>query len=148
MNLDLKFRRNWKLKMLGPFFKPRWPYSPYQRSYTLEILHVYLCGKYFRFIWGDFSNSTPKLFFPGVFVRPPGVKNLKKFFPIFCYFLMEWLRLWFLMIPKRKINPSLPKLIGKTIFWKSHFSSLDCDEQNCQLKLWFSKNRSSLVNTG
>ena len=71
------------LKMLGPFFKPRWPYSPYQRSYTLEILHVYLCGKYFRFIWGDFSNSTPKLFFPGVLVRPPGVKNLEKIFSRF-----------------------------------------------------------------
>ena len=68
------------LKMLGPFFKPRWPYSPYQRSYTLEILHVYSCGKYFRFIRGDFSNSDPKLIFPGVLVQPPGVKNLEIFF--------------------------------------------------------------------
>ena len=131
------------LKMLGPFFEPRWPYSPYQRCYTLEILHVYSCGKYFRFIRGDFSNSDPKLIFPGVLVQPPGVKNLEIFFLIFLYFLMELLWLWFLMIGKRKNNPCLPKMIGKMIFWKSHLQLTILLVTIQTWEMTFSKNRFS-----
>ena len=65
-----------------------------------------------------FDNSPLSWFFRGFWSNPRGWKISKNFFPIFWYFLMEWLRLGFLMIAKRKINASLSKITGKMIFWK------------------------------